>query len=167
MTTWEIILTILATIVGSTGVSGWFSVRATRKQLAALANKTDAETTKVHIDAQLAPATVIKDISEAAALLVVPLTSENEKLRREKKERDERIQDLEDRVEILERENRLKDRTIHDERDKIARMTNMTESRIKELLSELVEMRNRVKILEETSTAGGSANGKETTEPGQ
>lgn len=78
----------------------------------------------------------IKEISEAAAILVVPLKTENVDLRKE-------VNELRDRVDALEEENRSmkagmrrKDVELHEERQTRAMMQRAFEERTKALIEE-------------------------------
>lgn len=97
---------------------GLARIKAERAKLVAEARKTDAETNGVTVDTGLAGAKVIKDISEAAAVLVVPYRIENTELR-------ERIEKLEDKVSRLEAENRGKDDELRKERMRFEERTQL------------------------------------------
>lgn len=92
---------------------GTARLRAERGKLAAETQKTEADTGKVYLDTGLEGARVIKDISEAAAILVVPYRAENAELRK-------RLDALENRVERLISEIREKDEALHRERQRAA-----------------------------------------------
>jgi DNA anti-recombination protein RmuC len=109
--------------------------RAEVAQILASANKTDAERQFVGIS-------VVKDISEAAAVIVVPLTAENRDLRT-------RVDTLERKVETLEEENDKLTKSLHQERDRNERQQESFEIRHKELINqhrqEMADMEERLR----------------------
>lgn len=90
------------------------------------ANKTRVETSFVGI----------KEISEAAAVLVVPLKTENVDLRREVNELRERVDLLEEERDQGHRERRALDMQLHEERQTRAMMQRAFEERTKALIEE-------------------------------
>lgn len=117
-----------ATAVGF--VVGFLKLRAERAKLAAEARKADAEAEHASADTHLLGATVVKDISEAAAILVVPYRIENAELR-------QRLEKLEQKVEVLEVENRGKDEELRRERARFEERTKLLVAEYEAKLSEL------------------------------
>lgn len=127
-----------------------FQARANKKKLEADAKKTEAEAVNVTAVTGLEGAKVIKDISEAAAFLLVPYRTENEELRK-------RMNSLESEMSQVKEQYKLTLEQLHREREQAAiaqiayeertkDLVRSYEARISELKESLDEVRAQVAL---------------------
>lgn len=131
------LLAMLGTVIG--GVVGVYRIRAEREKLSAEARKAEAEADKIQIDTGLEGARVVKDISEAAAILVVPYRVENAELR-------QRIERLEHQLAELRTEVTAKDEALRRERAQSEERTQLL----------IREYEDRIRALKFPTTEGMS-----------
>lgn len=114
--------------------------RAEITKLLADASKSQKEETFIGIS-------VVRDISEASAVLLVPLKKENQSLW-------DRVSTLETKVDTLQGENDTLRRSLHEERDRNQRAQVLYEERQKEIMK---QHQREMAILEARISGGDAA----------
>src|SRR5262245_5929247 len=125
---------VTALVSFMTALGMFLKLRSDNEKNRAEIAKLLAEASKTHREENFVGISVVRDISEASAVLLVPLKQENKNLWDRVGTLEEKVDHLESQLDVAKRENDVLLRNLHEERDRNNRAQLLFEERQKEIM---------------------------------